>query len=72
MVQAIVSDVLQSPGIVGRAGCHSDTQIYCSVLTKDAGRCAPDGIGMTEAAWAQVCELAGLPFIPKLALTIAP
>jgi hypothetical protein len=71
-VQAIAADAIVS-GSGGIAGCDASTQQLCMVPTSPATqRCeAPNG-AMTDAAWAQVCALAGLPFVPAVYPTFVP
>jgi hypothetical protein len=71
MTVAIVPDATYNGGM-GRAGCDLTTQRLYLVPTDNTNRCQTPGGAMTDAAWAQVCAVASLPFVPEVVFTIFP
>jgi hypothetical protein len=66
-VQRIASSVSCGPGR-GRAGCDPTRQDLCFFPTDTSTCTSPHG-ALTDAAWAQHCQIATLPSVPQVVHT---
>ena len=66
-VKRIASAVSCGPGR-GRAGCDPTRQDLCFFPTDPSTCTSPHG-ALTDAAWAQHCQIASLPSVPRIVHT---
>lgn len=66
-VKRIASSISCGPGR-GRAGCDPARQDLCFFPT-DTGTCTSSPGALTDAAWAQHCQIASLPTVPQIVHT---